>query len=274
MKLLRQLTVCGIVAMTGSFSNSFAQTHSEGPASTGATQAVAATLPKSDPVAARFVNTCAGCHSLTGAKLTGPELSHVAVWPEAQLTAAIKRMEAKVGPQSDMDIAALARFLKATDVRERIALETERIRSQFAAKLEVGSPTRGKALFQGREPMANGGLSCASCHQVEGKGGRLGPDLTGVYKKMGELPLMSSLDKVGFKIMAAHYQRHPVTRQEAVHLVAYLKMLDAAAVSAPPPRDLTAVMGTGLAAVGFIGLVVYGRQGQVRRSRKLEYRKH
>src|SRR5246500_247688 len=36
---------------------------------------------------------------------------------------------------------------------------------------QSGSPVRGKELFAGS-------TACASCHMIEGKGGRLGPDLT------------------------------------------------------------------------------------------------
>ena len=37
----------------------------------------------------------------------------------------------------------------------------------------TGDPAHGKALFYGA-------ASCSKCHMVEGKGGRLGPDLTGI----------------------------------------------------------------------------------------------
>jgi len=44
---------------------------------------------------------------------------------------------------------------------------------QVAAKPPAGNPTRGKALFSAE-------AKCSQCHMVEGKGGRLGPDLTSV----------------------------------------------------------------------------------------------
>ncbi len=37
----------------------------------------------------------------------------------------------------------------------------------------TGNPAHGKALFYGA-------ANCSKCHMVEGKGGRLGPDLTGI----------------------------------------------------------------------------------------------
>lgn len=260
------------IVMVGGTVDVFSQDISSNTVATGATQTVTEVVPKSDPAAARFVNTCSGCHSLNGIKLTGPDLAHVAAWPEAQLAAKIKLMEAKVGPLPDADITMLATFLQSPDVRDRIATEGARIQAQFTAKLDVGSPARGADLFHGKTPLANGGLSCASCHQVEGHGGQLGPDLTGEFVKMGEMPLMSSLDKVGFKVMSAHYQRHPITRQEAVHLVAYLKTLNPAVAS--PHTQRSSLSGIGLAIAGFFLMVAYGSRGRVTHSRKLEYRKH
>lgn len=226
----------------------------------------------SDVVAARFLNTCAGCHSLEGLKLNGPDLSHVSAWPQEQLKAAIKRMEAKVGPLKDEDIAALSEFLQSLDLRERLAAEGERIRAKFAAKLEPADAAKGQALFHGRSRFANGGLSCVACHAVNGAGGRLGPDLAASFEKMGETPLRSSLEKVGFKIMAPHYEARPITAQEVAHVVAYMQTLKKGdRVSGGAPVWKGCVLG--LALFGCAGLVAYGGSGLKRRSKPLEYRK-
>jgi len=44
---------------------------------------------------------------------------------------------------------------------------------EVKASPALGDAARGKALFAGS-------AACSTCHMVEGKGGRLGPDLTGV----------------------------------------------------------------------------------------------
>ena len=49
---------------------------------------------------------------------------------------------------------------------------------------ETGDPTRGKALFHGRG-------QCLTCHQVQGNGSRLGPDLT----EIGRLRRVSELEQ-------------------------------------------------------------------------------
>lgn len=226
--------------------------------------------PKRDRAATRFMNTCAGCHSLTGLKLNGPELTPTAAWPMTQLQTAIKRMEKNVGPLPDEDVTMLAELLKAPDVRERLKLEEARIQAQFAAKLEPPNATLGRQLFFGSEPFKNGGMACVACHAVAGQGGNLGPDLTGAFAKMGETPLVSAIEKTSFKIMAPHYRWHPVTRQEALHLSKYLSTLNPQ--TAPVVSATFLPVGAGGALAAFIGLALYFRGGRKGRDTKLQRR--
>ena len=211
-----------------------------------------------DLTAARFATTCAGCHSLAGAKLTGPELSPSTAWPVDQLKTAIKRMEKNVGPLTDEQVTALAELLKSPHVRDRLKAEQERIQAQFMAKMEPPDPEVGHGLFLGAAPLRNGGLACAACHRAAGVGGDLGPYLTGVLTKLGgQTPLVSAIEKANFKIMAPHYQRHPVTTQEAMHLAQYFSTLDpknVVATSAP-----LVPLAAGGAAALLVGLAVHFR---------------
>lgn len=226
--------------------------------------------PKRDRAATRFMNTCAGCHSLTGLKLNGPELSPTAAWPMTQLQTAIKRMEKNVGPLPDDDVTMLAELLKAPDVRERLKLEEARIQAQFAAKYEPPSAPLGRQLFLGQAPLKNDGMACVACHAAAGQGGNLGPDLTGSFAKFGETPLVSAIEKTGFKIMAPHYRWHPITRQEALHLTKYLSTLK---TQAPPVAAVSFLpVGAGGALATFIGLALYFRAGRKGRDNKLQRR--
>lgn len=219
-----------------------------------------------DAVAVRFATTCAGCHSLTGAKLNGPELTPSTAWPLEQLEVAVKRMEKNVGPLTQVQVTEMAVLMKAPDLRERIKAAQEHIQAQFMAKLAPPDAGIGQGLFVGSVPLKNGGLACNACHAVAGAGGNLGPDLTGVFAKLGgQTPLVSAIEQSGFKIMAPHYQRHPVTTQEAMHLAQYFTTLDPA--SAVPVRASFLPLGAGSAVALLAGLGFYLRGQRANRGR-------
>lgn len=217
----------------------------------------------SDPAARRFVTTCAGCHTVGGGKRSGPDLIAATSWTKADLKPAIKRMEQRVGPLTEADLEQLADLVKDPAVNTRLNAAEALITHAFAAKLDPASPTAGRDLFFGAKPFANGGMACASCHAVQGRGGLLGPDLTGVHARMGDTPLASAIEKAGFKMMAPAYRDHPVTRQEALHVTKYLGSLNPVAATASRPPTWT--MGWMGAAV-FLGAMAWlkqkGRFGQ------------
>lgn len=237
------------------------------PASAAATNAPAeSAAPPRDLVAARYLTTCAGCHSLTGAKLTGPELTPSTAWPEDQLKPAIKKMESKVGPLPDEVVNDLATLLKAPDVRERLKAEGERMAAMFMAKMEPASADLGRQIFFGTAPLKNGGLACAACHVAAGQGGNLGPNLNGIFAKTGgELALVSAIEQSKYKIMEPHYLRNPVIKQEALHLAKYFSTLDPQ--DNRMPRPLFATVGLGGAVVMLAGLWLYLKQQRATRQR-------
>ena len=225
--------------------------------------------PKADAIAGKFAIQCSGCHSLAGAKLNGPELTPSTAWPMDQLKTAIKRMEKNVGPLTDEQVTQLAEFMKAPDIRERLKAEQERIQAQFMAKMAPPDPVIGKGLFLGTEPFHNGGLACAACHIAAGVGGNLGPDLTGIFAKVGGMtPLISGIEQASYKVMAPHYKRHPITKQEAMHLARYFSTLD-------PKQPVSAQasfapVGGGVALAALVGLVFMLRQQRQSRGRDVK----
>ena len=84
-------------------------------------------------------------------------------------------------------------------------------------KVEV---LKGKAIFQK--------YNCTSCHQLYGLGGYLGPELTTTYsnKMRGENAIRSFLENGGPRMPNFHF-----SKQEINQLVAFLKYVDASAIS-------------------------------------------
>lgn len=269
--LLRCLKLCcGILAATAA--PVIAQNPNTSPAaaldSAASVPAKPETTKESPPDAAatRFLTSCSGCHTLTDVKLTGPGLATSSKWPEEQLKIAIKRMEEKVGPIKPEDLSALADFIKDGKSKERLAVEQEKMQARFMAKMDPADAALGKELFTGAKGFKNNGLACAACHSVTGTGGNLGPDLTGIFNKMGgKTPLISSIEKSNFKIMAPHYQRHPVTTQEAIHLVEYLSKIDPKTPIASAP--MFAQAGAGLAGLMLAGMTILLRSMRSKRGR-------
>jgi mono/diheme cytochrome c family protein len=204
------------------------------------------------PGAIIYLQKCTGCHTLGGGNLSGPDLKPTSVWPRTDLRTAIVRMEKSVGPMDDAEIEALIDLLLSPEAGSQVeAAQQQKVLSQ-TAKLEPGSAAVGHALFHGRRSFTNGGLSCSACHAAEGRGGNLAADLHTSFARLGELPLMSSMENPGFPLMRAVYTARPITRQEATHVTAYLESVAGApAPAAEPPLHLA---GMGLAAAAFAGI--------------------
>lgn len=186
-----------------------------------------------DAAADFFLSRCAGCHTVGGGTLTGPDLEPATGWPPADLAKAIERMEKNVGPMSDERVASLVELLEDEELAARLSAARERQVEAMAATLEPASPRRGEALFHGAARFARGGLPCAACHRAGSSGGSLAADLTGAAGRLGEPALLSAAETPGFPLMRAAYRDHPVSRQEAIHVVAYLAGL------APPEGTST-----------------------------------
>jgi len=181
---------------------------------------------ESDPVADFYLARCAGCHTVGGGELAGPDLQPATQWPAGDLSLAVERMEKNVGELSAEQVEDLVAFLHDDRLQQRIAAARERQVQEMAATLQPPSARKGRALFHGTDPLTNGGLPCAACHRVGDRGGTLAADLTDAATRLGESALLSAAgESPGFPLMKAAYQDRPVVRQETVHLVAYLQQV-------------------------------------------------
>lgn len=218
----------------------------------------AATLLPNHPLAAQepaevFRTMCAGCHTIGGGRLTGPDLKDVASrrdrpWlvrflrnPQAMINSrdpyALKLLEESRGvvmPQIGLSAAQAEQLLKL--IEEESALAKSRfvgtpLPSRPVTEADVA---KGRQLFFGEQPFSRGGPACVVCHGVRDGarfgGGRWGPDLTTVHTRLGGASdgrrnLIAWLSAPGTPSMAALYRedRHPLHPDENLALTAYLQ---------------------------------------------------
>src|SRR5690606_15016981 len=104
----------------------------------------------------------------------------------------VKRMEKNVGPLSEMETEALVELLLDPEAAARLTAHRESVQMQEAASLEPGNASKGEALYFGKVAFANGGISCAACHQAGGRGGNLATSLEDSFTRLGEQSLLST----------------------------------------------------------------------------------
>ncbi|MBI5093946.1 MAG: c-type cytochrome [Candidatus Hydrogenedentes bacterium] len=228
------------------------------PAPPGADQAA------SDSAAAGFMMKCAACHTVGRGPLVGPDLKTACGWPSKDLSAAIKRMEKNVGPLKDEETASLVELLHAPELQTRLTAELQRMALRQTVKMEPASAAKGKNLFEGSDPLTNGGVACMACHRANGMGGTLAKDLTGIFALRGQAALQSACENTSFPVMKAAFRQHPVTKQEAFHLVKYFESLQQVESARSDPAVAGIGMGGAALAFGLIGLAYRGRNRGIR----------
>ncbi len=224
--------------------------------------------PKADPFALDFLRLCAGCHTIGGGALTGPDLLPATKWPRPDLRVAVKRMEKNVGPMSDEQVDGLTDLLQSPDLQARLNVARERRIEEMAATLEPGQPAIGRQLFFGEQRLANGGVACFGCHTAGGRGGNMAKDLTMVHQRLGEPSLLSATEKPAFPMMVAAYTTRPVTPQEAAHLAAFFKETAAATPPEVAAQPQSEALGIAHAGAGGLFLVVLAGVAVLARRRR------
>jgi mono/diheme cytochrome c family protein len=229
----------------------------------GAASAARAAEPPSEETIAYFKQNCASCHTIGGGKLTGPDLKNVTKRrTREQLAKYIPDPKTAIDsgdpylvklwndangvympPPPSITPDRIAKLLDLIDAES--ALE----KSQFAGgtisdrALTDADVERGRAIFSGELALANGAPACISCHSVEGTagfgGGRLGPDLTGVFARLGgRKSLAAWLTAPQSVTMTPVFRGRDMKEPEILGLVAFLKERaengSPAVLSAPP----------------------------------------
>lgn len=198
-----------------------------------------------------FRQNCASCHTIGGGRLTGPDLKDVSKrqtrsWlvnfvqnPTAVLSSgdayAMKLKEEARGAVMP-PIPGMTRD-RADALLQLIESESALDRSQFKGIVVSTEPFTerdiqlGRRYVLGTARLANGGAACIGCHSVRGTGplggGRLGPDLSRVYQRLGgDAPrknLTAWLTAPATPTMAPVFKSHPLASEEILALVAFFE---------------------------------------------------
>src|SRR3990172_3781573 len=195
-----------------------------------------------------FRQNCISCHTIGGGQLTGPDLKDVEQRKDPKWLADFlidpPAMIAKGDPYAlKLQLASRGVVMpkiagmnrpRAESLLNLIHEESEKPVSQFKGVQAGDKPftpediAKGRALFQGTQKLENGGPTCVFCHSVSGAtglgGGRLGPDLTKVYERLGgRKNLAAWLLAPATNTMQPVFKATPLTPEEILSLVAFFE---------------------------------------------------
>jgi cytochrome c2 len=225
-----------------------------------------------DRSAEYFFYRCAGCHTVGGGKLTGPDLITAAGWSSVDLKSAVKKMEKNVGPLTQADIDQIADFLKDPMVSARISNQKQKVEAKLRAELPPPSYEMGQNLFRGRKSLSNGGPACITCHRFANEGGSLGPELTPVKEKLTGVALQSAIENSSYKVMRSIYEKRKITKEESLHLAEYLSHPEKAKSRFGPSIGWVIFLAMG-GLIGCIAWLVFMNSKRKGRAKDILFRK-
>lgn len=232
-----------------------------------------------------FEQNCSSCHAIGGGPSVGPDLKNVTQRASRHwLVEFIRKPKTKIAAKDPYATKIVAEaqgvvmpdFPEVTEEFGESLLEY--IDQQSAAPsvppapAAAGDSAHGRDLFLGKRRLTNGAAACIACHQASGlpiAGGRLGPNLSGVYQKFGgDRGLSSWLHSPPTPLMATIFRAAPLSPDEAADLTAFLRTSteNARQFNEAPLRRVQAVgLGGSLLAFVIAGVVWRGRLNGVRR---------
>lgn len=195
-----------------------------------------------------FRQNCMSCHTIGGGRLTGPDLKNVEERKERDWLVGFLENPRAVIQSGDpyaqqlyeearrvmMPTVAGMSAERAEALLNLIAEESALEESQFKGLQISDRPftaedaAGGRAMFRGERPLANGGTACLACHTVRNldslSGGRLGPDLTRAYERLGGRANMGAwLYAPATTTMAPLFRDHPLDEEEILSLLAFFE---------------------------------------------------
>jgi mono/diheme cytochrome c family protein len=194
-----------------------------------------------------FAINCSSCHTIGGGPLLGPDLKGLSErqsrewlvdWMMDPLGVllggdpyAVELQRASRGavmpPTPDMDEARANQLLDFIDAQSQLEPSLPE-GAEAEQPLGPEEAAQGRELFVGELLPKNGAPACIACHTVSSLGslggGRLGPDLTRAYGRLGGREgLIPWLSAVPSATMRPIFQEYPLEEDEVIALVAFLK---------------------------------------------------
>lgn len=241
-----------------------------------------------------FQQNCTSCHTIGGGRITGPDLKDVTKQKDrAWLEHFIQNPKAVIdgGDPFALQLQQDARGVvmpaiqgltpqMAKGLLDMIEAESKLAKSRFAGVSISDRPftaadvTLGTEIFAGTRKLSQGGPPCISCHTLGTigglGGGRLGPDLTRVYERLGGRKAVGAwLSAPVTPTMQAVFRQHPLQSEEILPLLSVFE--DASRRSQPADTGTQVNFFIGGFAGASLGLLVMGwvwrnRMRTVRRS--------
>lgn len=209
---------------------------------------VAPATVRGQEAAAFFRQNCMSCHTIGGGRLTGPDLRNVHQrrdrdWlvrfllnPRSMIESgdAYARQIYEDSRRVVMPAVSGMTAERAAALLSLIETESAAGDSQFKGLQISDRPfssadiALGRAIFRGNRKLANRGSACLACHTVRGldslSGGRLGPDLTRAYERLGGRKNMGAwLFAPATPTMSPLFGGHPLEQDEILALLAFFE---------------------------------------------------
>ena len=229
------------------------------------------------PPATIFAEQCSGCHTIGGGPGAGPDLKDVAARRSRAWLLQIIRNPQRLVAAKDPAFMALRNefagmempaFPDVTNAEAGALLDYIAQQSGTMSRPPEPQPAShpqsldtGKRLFTGERRLARGGAPCVSCHTVRGigglGGGRLGPDLTRSFERLGKAKGMAGwLSVTPTPVIATAYKRNALSPDEIGALTAFVQQASTAGIDGGQDARLLFI---GLAAgCTLLGLVAIG----------------
>ena len=225
--------------------------------------------------AAVFQAQCAACHTIGGGDGIGPDLAGVTTRRDRDwLVSWIADPIAVVAAGDPIATELLSKFnnlqmpnlgLAPADVEGLVAYLEEQDGGGSSAPPPVsqpgdGSADAGRSLFTGANTLDNGGPSCRACHSIAGigalGGGKLGPDLTTAYQRLGDG--MIAMPQTG--TMQPIFSDKTLTEDEQANLLAFFRGTDVTERSAAVIWQLSGLAVAGVAIIAVLTQLIWRRR--------------